>query len=342
VKALVLREDRSLRLVDRQRPVCAAPDDVIVRIAQAGICGTDRGVLLGKFHAEPGVVMGHEAVGEVAETGAGVTTLKQGDRVIINPTLYCGLCHWCRRGALNFCLNKAGNEIGIDRDGAFAGFMRLEERFLHAVPEGMSDDQAVLAEPVACVLNNLEAAGIRPDDEVAVLGGGPIGTLVALVADHFGAAVRVVETDPYRRATAEAFLAAAPGCTARVEEPGAIAPRSASLVVDSVGSLTAEAWELAANLGRIVVMGFNDRATWTMRPLELLQRGLRVIGACDYNSLLFDRAVELARRLPLSGLISHHVPVDRFTEALAAIGAAGNGHDPYTGMKVVIDLRDAA
>lgn len=342
MKALVLQEDRSLRLVERPRPACTAPDDVIVRVAQTGICGTDRGVLLGKFPAEHGVVMGHEAVGEVAETGTGVTTLKPGDRVIINPTLYCGLCRWCRRGALNFCLNKAGNEIGIDRDGAFAGFIRLEERFLHLVPDGMSDDQAVLVEPLACVLNNLEAARVRPDDEVAVLGGGPIGTLVALVADHFGAAVRLVETDPYRRTTAAAFLAGAPGCAVRVEEPGAIAPRSASLVVDTVGSLTAQAWELAANLGRIVVMGFNDHATWTMRPLELLQRGLTVVGAGDYNSLLFERAVDLGRRLPLAGLISHHVPVADFAEALAVIGAGGAGQTQYTGMKVVIDLKDAA
>jgi fructokinase len=345
VKALVLHDDRSLRLTERPRPVCTAPDDVIVRVTQAGICGTDRGVLLGKFPAEPGVIMGHEAVGDVAETGAGVTTLKPGDRVIVNPTLYCGLCRWCRRGALNFCLNKAGNEIGIDRDGAFARYMRLEERFLHAVPDGMPDDRAVLVEPLACVLNNLEAARVRPDDEVAVLGGGPIGVLVALVADHCGAAVRLVETDAYRRAAAVAFLGGVAGCAARVEEPGAVAARSASLVVDTVGSLPAEACDLAANLGRVVVMGFNDQATWTVRPLELLQRGLTVIGAGDYNSLLFDRAVDLARRLPLEGLISHHVPLAEFTDALAAIGAGGvegAGHHAYTGMKVVIELSDAA
>jgi threonine dehydrogenase-like Zn-dependent dehydrogenase len=331
VKALVLNEDRTLQLVERPRPVCQAPDDVIIRIAQTGVCGTDRGVLLGKFHAEAGVVMGHEAIGEVAEVGAGVTTLQPGDRVIVNPTLYCGLCRPCREGALNFCLNKAGTEIGIDRDGAFAEYMRLEERFLYAIPDGMPDDRAVLVEPLACVLNNVEAGGLRPGDDVVVLGGGPIGALVALVAEHFGATVRLAEPDPYRRATVAALL---PGVG--VQSPEQLAARSATLVVDTVGSLLERACELAADRGRIVVMGFHDRATATVRPLELLQRGLTIVGAGDYNSLLFVRAVELARRLPLERLVTHRVPLDGYAEALDAIGVTGR---PYTGMKVVIEGR---
>ncbi|BCJ67362.1 zinc-dependent alcohol dehydrogenase [Polymorphospora rubra] len=336
MKALVLQDDRSLRLTHRRRPEVTAPDDVVVRVAQTGFCGTDRGVLLGRFPAAPGVVMGHEAVGEVVEVGAGVTTLRPGDRVAANPTLYCGLCSWCRRGALNFCLHKAGNEIGIDRDGAFAEYLRLEERFLHPLPSGMSYDRAVLVEPLACVMNNLEAARLRTADEVVVLGGGPIGVLVALLADHAGARARLAEPDPYRRAAAQSYFAGIPGCAVTVTEPDRIAARSASLVVDTVGALLDRACDIADNLGRVVVMGFHDKATAILRPLDVLQRGLTVIGAGDYNSLIFVRAVELARHLPLEGIVTHHVRLDDFTDALDTLGIAPGAPRPYTGMKVVI------
>ena len=333
MKALVLGLDRTLELVERPRPACAAPDDVVLRVVQVGICGTDRGVLLGKFPAEPGVVMGHEAVGEVVETGSGVTTLKPGDRVIINPTLYCGLCDPCRDGVLNFCENKSGNEIGIDRDGAFAEFMRLEERFLHLIPDGMSYDRAVLVEPLACVLNNLRAAAVTADDRVAVLGAGPIGTVTALVADHFGASVHLIEKDPFRRDAALAFFE---GTTVTVTEH----PVRADVVVDTVGSLLETACTLAADLGRIVVMGFDERATAEVRPLELLRRGLRIIGAGDYNSQVFGRAVRMARHLPLERIVSHHFGLDRVDAALRALGI-GEGA-AYAGMKIVIEPGGAA
>ena len=341
MKALELRADRSLRLVDRPKPHCTAPDDVIVRVVQTGICGTDRGVLLGHFAAEPGVVMGHEAVGEVAEVGTAVTTLKPGDRVVVNPTLYCGLCGPCRRGALNFCRAKAGNELGIDRDGTFAEYLRLEERFLHSLPEGMPYDRAVLIEPVACVLNNLRAGRLRPTDDVVVLGAGPIGVLVALVADHLASPVRLVERDPYRRAAAAAYFAGIPGCAVRVCEPAELAPRSASLVVDAVGPLLERACELAEDMGRVVVMGFDRSARGELRPLDLLQRGLSIVGAGDYNSLIFPDAIELARRLPLEGIVSHRVPLAEFADAFAALNLAPRADGRYAGLKVVMEPGEA-
>ncbi|MEV4463703.1 alcohol dehydrogenase catalytic domain-containing protein [Micromonospora echinofusca] len=334
MKALALGRDRTLELVDRPDPACRAPDDVVLRVEQTGFCGTDRGVLLGRFSAAPGVVMGHEAVGEVCEVGAGVSTVRPGDRVVVNPTLYCGLCDRCRRGLLNFCVNKAGTELGIDRDGAFAEYLRLEERFLYAIPPDMPYDRAVLVEPLACVMNNLEAAGTRPGDRVAVLGAGPIGTVAALLADQYGATVRLLEQDPFRRRAAEAFFRDLPCRAVCVEEPGGVPQAGADVVVDTVGSLLAEACAMAADLGRIVVMGFDAQATATVRPLELLQRGLTVIGAGDYNSLLFARAVETARHLPLEGIVTHHFGFDQVDAALAVLGiGAGAG---YAGMKVVL------
>src|SRR5581483_7080188 len=84
-----------------------------------------------------GVIMGHESVGEVAEIGVDVTNLAVGDRVIVNPTLYCGRCGPCLDERTNFCLNKVGTEVGIDRDGSYADYLVLEDRFLHRIPDGV-------------------------------------------------------------------------------------------------------------------------------------------------------------------------------------------------------------
>lgn len=342
MKALVLSADRSLRLTDRPEPTCTEPDHVVLRVVQTGICGTDRGVLLGKFPARPGVVMGHEAVGEVVRTGPAVTLVRPGDRVVANPTLYCGRCEPCRSGRLNFCRRKEGNELGIDRDGAYAEFMLLEEQFLHVLPDDMSCDRAVLIEPLACVLNNLDAARVIPSDSVTVLGGGPIGILAALAADHHGCRTHLVEIDSFRRAAATTFYEGVDGCAVAVSDDVDV-PRS-DVVVDAVGNLGARALELAEDQGRIVIMGFDSAASVQLRPLELLQRGLSLIGAGDYNSLIFPRALELARQLPLERLITHRFPLDAFDDALDVIGARpGGARDRgYAALKVVIEGRVAA
>lgn len=340
MKALVLTRELTLCMADRPAPSCTAPDHVVFRVVQTGICGTDRGVLLGKFPAVPGVVMGHEAVGEVVSVGDAVTIVEPGTRVILNPTLYCGHCEQCRRGRLNFCLNKEGTEIGLDRDGAFAELMLIEERFLHPIPDDMSYDRAVLVEPVACVLNNLDAARLTPSDTVTVLGGGPIGILAALVADHYGCPTRLVEPDPFRRAAVTKFYESVDGCAVETLERAPAGSRT-DVTIDAVGSLLTEACALTEDLGRVVVMGFDTRARAEVAPLELVRRGLTLLGAGDYNSLVFPRALELARRLPLEGLVTHRFPLDEFDRALDLIGAGGGEGNGYSALKVVIEGRVA-
>lgn len=102
----------------RQRPVPVPGDgEVLVRIAVTGIRGTDRAIVLGEFPASPGVILGHEAAGEVVALGMGVTDSALGDRVVINPTSYCLRYRPCRRGQPAYCGEKAGREVGVDRDG---------------------------------------------------------------------------------------------------------------------------------------------------------------------------------------------------------------------------------
>ncbi|MFH8409863.1 zinc-binding dehydrogenase [Streptomyces sp. NPDC018019] len=335
MKALVLTEARTVSLADHPKPAATAPTDVVVRVAQTGICGTDRSVLVGKFPAEPGVVMGHEAVGTVEEVGSAVTAHKPGDRVVINPTLYCGGCPSCLRGHWDFCVNKAGTEVGLDLDGAFAEYIRLPERFLHTLPEDMHFDRAVVVEPLACALNNIEAGRVRAGETVVVAGGGPVGVVCAMAAQHHGARVLLTEPDPYRQELCREVFARDFGGRVTVHTPDAPAlAGQGDVVIDTVGSLLEQCLAYAAVRGRVVIMGYNSNASATVRPLEILQRGLQIIGAGDYNSRLFPRAIELARWLPLERLVTHRFPLEQHEAAFAALAAAPG--TPYSALKVVL------
>ncbi len=333
MRALVLSEQNKLELCERAKPELKQADDLIIKVLQTGICGTDRSVLMGKFSAKPGVIMGHETVGLVQERGLAVSKFKIGDRVVINPTLYCGKCQSCLNGSLKFCLNKAGTEIGIDRDGAFAEFIRLSELFCHHIPDEMSLDRAVMIEPLACVLNNLESGELSAGETLIIIGGGPIGILCAMAGSFYGTKVILVEKDPYRLSLCQNIMAAS--ChTYQACQPSDCPLKSGDVVVDSVGNMLEQSVEYVSNGGRVVIMGYNNKSIASIKPLELVQRGLKIIGAGDYNSQIFPRAIEIAKSLPLERIISHYFPMTRFEDAFSALSPSNTSN--YSALKVII------
>ncbi|WP_327167372.1 zinc-dependent alcohol dehydrogenase [Streptomyces subrutilus] len=343
MRALVYLGPGSAELQDRPAARRTHDDDVVVEIVGTGVCGTDRKILLGRFPARPGTVLGHESVGVVRETGPQVRSVAVGDRVVVNPTLYCGWCVPCRRGATNFCRHKAGTEVGVDRDGTYAEAVTLPERFLERVPAGLPFRSAVLIEPLACVLNNVEAASVTCGDSVVVLGAGPIGMLTALVAGRLARRVIVAEQDGYRLERAREHFA-------HVVDVAGTDPAEAlakswgddrpSVVFDTTGTGLGAALRLIDDGGRVVVMGFDDAYSVPLHPLQLTNRGIRLIGAGDYRADIFPVAVDLAAELggprrPGSGtgtlldrLVTHEFPLERYSEAFTALGGLvrSDGH----------------
>lgn len=339
MRALVYLGPGAVELREVARP---KPDagDVSVRITGTGICGTDRKILLGRFPARTGVVLGHEAVGVVDDVGHDVHTVRVGDRVVVNPTLYCGWCPPCRRGATNFCRHKTGTEVGVDRDGTYADHVVLPERFTELLPSGIGFRQAVLVEPLACVLNNVAAADVTFDDTVIVLGAGPIGMLTGLVAARRARRVVVVEADPYRLSAAGAAFAHV--VDAGMSEPerslavtAAGGDRRPDVVFDTTGAALEQALESVADGGRVVAMGFDDTYTAAISPLRLTNHGISVIGAGDYRADAFRTALGLIGELPLEHLVTHEFALDRYRDAFALLDGAGGGSG-YGAMKVVL------
>ncbi|MFC4169889.1 L-idonate 5-dehydrogenase [Teichococcus aestuarii] len=208
--AAVIHAPHDLRVEPVETPA-PGPGEVLVRIRAGGICGSDL-----HYHQHGGfgavrlrqpMVLGHEIAGEVAETGPGVTRVKPGDAVAVNPSRPCGACRYCREGAAHHCLEMRflGSAMRMPHvDGGFREYLVCTEAQAVPLPPGLPVQRAAFAEPLAVCLHAARQAGPLLGRRVLVTGAGPIGALTILVARLAGAR-EVVATDiaeaPLRLAT---------------------------------------------------------------------------------------------------------------------------------------------
>lgn len=190
MKACLFKE--AYKVACEEVPVPKLPEDsVLVNVKIAGICGSDLEVYRGRRSVRTPIIMGHEAAGVVAEVGKNVKGFNVGDRVVIEPNVYCGNCYYCRRGRMDICENKI--VYGITRDGVFAEYVDVPSKFVWKVPEGVPYEIAALADPLGVVLRAIRHINLLPSDNVLVVGGGPIGALAALTLQYMKANVVVTE-----------------------------------------------------------------------------------------------------------------------------------------------------
>jgi 2-desacetyl-2-hydroxyethyl bacteriochlorophyllide A dehydrogenase len=173
------------------------PDEALLRVRRVGICGTDLHIFQGHLdHRVPrGGIIGHETFGEIIEAPQ-ASGFAAGDRVVVEPVVFCGTCRACAMGASYLCYRL--KVLGVDLNGGMQERWAVKTTRLLKVPDSISDDHAALLEPLAVAVHDVARAGVKRDDAVLVFGGGPIGTLIALVARHRGARVAVVEVNPFR------------------------------------------------------------------------------------------------------------------------------------------------
>lgn len=177
-------------------PKAISAGDVLIKVSYAGICGSDIVIWQGNLtRVVPPVVLGHEFIGVVEE--AMTDEVKPGDRVVVEPLISCGQCLSCRTGNYHVC--RTLTLQGVDVNGAFTQHVVSPISKVFKVPDGVSDQESALVEPLAVAVHMVRRAGVQMGDYVAVLGAGPIGMLVAAVAREMGARkVVLVEINPFR------------------------------------------------------------------------------------------------------------------------------------------------
>ncbi len=333
MKAAVFTGEPGISLEERPRPK-VGPGEALIRVKYAGICGSDLYICSGSNpRVKPPVVPGHEFTGEIVETD--FPGLKPGDRVAVEPLLACSRCSACRRGAYHVCRDL--RLLGVQVDGGFAEYVAVPVDRIVKLPPGLSFENAVLTEPLAVAIHGLRQAVLELGDRVVVLGGGPVGLLLAQVARLAGARVMVSEISPYRRE-----VAARMGFTV-IDATGDPVHKVMSLtggegadVVYEAAGVGATATQMARMTrikGQIVVVGVYKE----LAPVDLLQISFReqtLRGSRVYNYQDFRRALELLARgdIDVERTVTHVFPLERVEEAMAA--AAGE----VDGVKVVLKI----
>ncbi|MEV7793503.1 zinc-dependent alcohol dehydrogenase family protein [Streptomyces sp. NPDC087512] len=316
-------------------PELKEPTDVIVRVDAVTICGTDLHILKGDVpEVRPGTVLGHEAVGEVVETGGDVRTVRPGDRVLVSCITACGRCRYCREGVYGQCLEDGGWILGHLIDGTQAEYVRVPyaDLSVHPLPSAVSDEDAVLLAdifPTAYEVGVLNG-GVRPGDTVVVVGAGPVG-LAAVATARLFAPERVIAVD-----VAPARLEAARSLGAEAVADAREAPEQ--LVMDLTGGLGAdvaveavgvpETFETCTRMvrpgGRVANVGVHGKPA-TLHLEDLWIKDVTITtGLVDTHSTPTLLRMATAGRLPLADLVTHTFPLERMEEAYDVFSRAAD------------------
>lgn len=330
--------DRTIAVAEVE-PVPPGPGEVQIAVAFTGICGTDLHIRHGSMDARVRLpaVLGHEMSGRIAAVGARVPGWSAGDPVTVLPLRWCGSCPACGAGHRHVCQRL--DFLGIDSPGAMQQLWTVPAELLVRVPGGTPLRDAALVEPTAVAVHDVRRAGLAAGERAVVVGGGPIGVLIASVARSIGAEVVLVEPDPHRRQLAREleFTALDPGETevgAWVEDRTDGAGAAVAFEVSATQPGVVTAMSVLGVRGRLVVVGIHP----SPRMVNLRQvfwRELSLIGARVYERADFEQAVRLVAdgTVPAGRLVSRVEPLASAADAFSALESGGGV------MKVLVDCR---
>ena len=306
-------------LVVEERPVPTPdPDQVLIRVASVGVCGSDvhyyRHGRIGAYVVEQPLVLGHEASGVIVAVGADVPASRVGERVSIEPQRPCRTCSYCRSGRYNLCPSMEFYATP-PVDGAFCEYVTIQSDFAYAVPDSVSDDAAALIEPLSVAIAAAQKGGIERGHRVLIAGGGPIGILCAQVARAFGAAdVAVSDVNSLRRDLVMKY-----GATRSIDPHDPGEPFDCDVFIDASGVNEAIEVGLASvrSGGTVVLVGSAE--TVPLPVPHVAMNEIVVTGIFRYTNT-WPIAIQMLADgdVKLDSLVTHVYGLDQVEEALTA------------------------
>lgn len=315
MRAILFPRKDEVKALDLPDPVAGA-NDVIVRVRASGICHTDLEVLKGNYGSSAfPLVPGHEFSGVIAEVGAGVTELRSGDAVVVDPNLECGTCDACERGYAHLCERLGA--YGVTVNGGFAEYCMVKASAVHPIHD-LPFHLAALAEPMGCVLNGVEAADGANARSALIFGAGSMGHLMAIALRIRGVPeISLVDIDDARLELTESFgfspVRAGSEALERMRQ-------SFDLVVDATGvaAVAERLIEYTASGGTCHFFGVcPSEARIKIAPFEVFRRQLKLVGSHSLNHNIPEAlAVIRAFGLDMGRLVSHRLPLDEIVGML--------------------------
>ena len=323
MQAAVLHGPLDLRLEEVPTPE-RGPDDVLVEIRNNGICGSDIHFYLegklGPYVVSKPYIPGHEAGGVVVESAT--EQLKPGQRVAIEPGIPCRHCLFCKNGRYNLCEDVRFLSAPPE-NGTFAQYVSVPWDYAHPVPDGLSEDDAAFVEPVSVGVQACERGGLGAGATVAIIGAGPIGLILSLVARAYGAS-RIFLIDVLEhRLTFARDIGADGAILANADNPvGSLLSQTAGVLADYVfdtsGSSQASATAplLARRGGTVVLVGWPETPEFPFPVEQIIEKELNIHGVNRYCNT-YPKAISLIARklIDLEKLVSHRYTFGNVVEA---------------------------
>jgi L-iditol 2-dehydrogenase len=344
MRAAVYRGVKEVRLETVPVPGIG-PGELLLRVHTCGICGTDLKKIHTGSHSAPRI-FGHETSGMVAAAGAGVTKFKTGDRVIAFHHLPCGDCYYCRHKTFAQCetYKKVGCTAGFEPSGGgFAEYVRVMDWIVRGgvekIPDDVSYEQACFVEPVNTCLKGVATLRLQAGETVLVIGQGPIGILLAVMARRTGARVITSDLYPERHTIAAGFGLSDGLDAAKIDVVahmrGLTEGRGADAVMVAVGgnSLIKTAMDAARPGGRVLLFAQTARGEATIDPAAVCVDEKTLLGSYSASVDLQEESVRFVfgHAMKLEGLISHRFPLEKSVEGLEFAA-----HPQADSMKAVI------
>jgi (R,R)-butanediol dehydrogenase/meso-butanediol dehydrogenase/diacetyl reductase len=310
-------------------PVPPEAGQVQLKISHCGICGTDLHIYHGAMDKRVHLpqIMGHETSGTVAALGAGVEGFTIGDPVAVMPLNPCNECPACQAGHSHICQNL--KFLGIDTPGAFQSYWTVPAHTLHRLPDNLSLIHGAMIEPLAVACHDVRLGEVEADDYVVVLGGGPIGILIALVARQVGARVLVSEINPFRLALAselglDALNPLESDLPQYVNEQSKGAGADVVFEVTASPAAAAVMTQLPRTRGRIMVVGIFSQPP-QVDLFRFFWRELQLFGARVYEYQDFEKAIQLAAAgaIPLEKIITDVRPLEQLETGFKQMESGG-------------------
>ncbi|HEX4165633.1 MAG TPA: galactitol-1-phosphate 5-dehydrogenase [Bryobacteraceae bacterium] len=331
MKALLLSEYSRLEVVDVPMPR-PGPGDVLIKVEACGICGSDvHGYDGSSGRRIPPLVMGHEASGTVATTGAEVTDLKEGQPVTFDSTVYCGACEFCLRGEANLCEYR--EVLGVStpdfrRQGAFAEYVVVPRRIVHKLPDSLGFAQAAMVEPLSVAVHAVRVSEFPKQGTALVVGAGMIGLLVVQALREADCSTVIVsDIDDSRLELATSLGASATINAKSADVPAEVKRHTNGIGVDvaleAVGSTPTvkTAIESVRRGGTVTLIG--NIVPSVEIPLQtVVSRQLRLQGSAA-SSGEYPQCIEMlaARKVNLEPLISMVAPLEEGSDWFSRLHA---------------------